>query len=34
MGAPIPWRDEVKRTGKLTIALDPSVGQHGWVPTN
>ena len=30
MGAPIPWRDEVKRTSKLTIALDPSIGQHGW----
>ena len=30
MGAPIPWRDEVKRTGKLTLALDPSIGQHGW----
>ena len=26
MGVPIPWRDEVKRTSKLTIALDPSIG--------
>ena len=30
MGELIPWRDEVKRTGKLTLALDPSIGQHGW----
>jgi hypothetical protein len=30
MGEPIPWRDEVKRTSKLTLALDPSIGQHGW----
>ena len=30
MGAPIPWLDEVKRTSKLTIALDPSIGQQGW----
>jgi hypothetical protein len=30
MGAPIPWRDEVKRSSKLTIALDPCDRQHGW----
>ena len=30
MAAPIPWLDEVKRTGKLTIALDASIGQQGW----
>ena len=30
MGEPIPWKDEVKRTSKLTIALDPSIGQQGW----
>ena len=30
MGTPIPWLDEVKRTSKLTIALDPSIGQQGW----
>jgi hypothetical protein len=26
----IPWLDEVKRTSKLTIALDESIGQQGW----
>jgi len=30
MADPIPWLDEVKRTGKLTIALDESIGQQGW----
>lgn len=26
----IPWTDEVKKTGKLTIALDESIGKQGW----
>ena len=30
MADPIPWLDEVKRTGKLTIALDESIGKQGW----
>jgi hypothetical protein len=30
MADPIPWLDEVKRTSKLTIALDESIGQQGW----
>jgi hypothetical protein len=26
----IPWADYVKKTGKLTIAIDESIGKQGW----
>jgi len=26
----IPWEDRTKKTGKLTIMIDDSIGQHGW----
>jgi hypothetical protein len=26
----IPWEDRIKKTGKLTIKIDDSIGQHGW----
>lgn len=28
---PIPWADWVKKTGKLTIFLDESLGKQGWL---